>query len=260
VGAREISDHYPLELTLCVPAVGGGGGGVDNFSCTDGRRNGAEAGVDCGGQCSHACGTVAVRVTLSMPLSAIPVGSSARSVFEASFKADVAQMLNVSVARVAVTGITAGSVVVEFSVLPATGLSHGPSVSAAQTEMALLGSMPGSTTLAGHSVSAVSAQLIGGVAPLGSTHDCGRPVCPPGPGGIGATANSSSSVRTAGSSSLGSADGGDTATTGAKVAGVVAVGLLLLAVIAFCVVRRKKTPPWPTGVSPSESAGMLGEK
>jgi hypothetical protein len=233
------------------------------ISCTDGVKNGAETGVDCGGQC-HACGTVTTAVTLSMQLSTIPVGSSARATFETSFKADVSQMLNISATRVTVNSITAGSVVVEFSVSPSTGLSQGQNVTAAQTETTLLGDMPGSTTLAGQSVSAVSAQLISGAAPpppAGSNTRCGRPVCSTGTGGIGVTANGApvstddgSAAAAAAAAAAGAKAEGDTDTArpGVKVVGVAVVGVLVLALIAYCALSRK--PPKPNDMPPAEAA------
>jgi hypothetical protein len=64
-------------------------------------------------------GTVTARLILDLDLASIALGSVARVEFESRFRLDVAYLLgNISSARVLIDAISAGSVVVDFSVLP----------------------------------------------------------------------------------------------------------------------------------------------
>eukprot|EP01048_Picozoa_sp_COSAG05_P022472 COSAG05_NODE_4509_length_1483_cov_12.553468_2_plen_322_part_01 len=62
--------------------------------------------------------TLSSSLTLPMELAAIAPGTSARGAFEAGFRSDVAAALGVSMERIVILAISAGSVVVDFAVTP----------------------------------------------------------------------------------------------------------------------------------------------
>jgi hypothetical protein len=64
--------------------------------------------------------SVQADVTLDIDISSISPGTAARAEFEASFAADMAALLGVQRSRIQIIGITGGSAVVQFSVLPST--------------------------------------------------------------------------------------------------------------------------------------------
>ena len=68
--------------------------------------------------CCKASAPVNVVLSLATDIASIPTGTNARATFEHNFRVDVARNLGVGSSRITIVGITAGSVNVEFQVLP----------------------------------------------------------------------------------------------------------------------------------------------
>jgi len=101
--------------------------------------------------------SVGVTLTLSLNISAAgAVGTPARATFVQQFAADVATALNTSASRVNVTGIRAGSIIVDFTLLPsATGSPAHVLAAALVADVA----SPNSRLAAGTITSAVNASV-----------------------------------------------------------------------------------------------------
>lgn len=80
--------------------------------------------------CPAPATAVVATLTLNVDITTIPVGSTQRQTFVTNFKAGVATMLSVDATRIQVNSITAGSVKVNFAVLPPADGSANIAVSA----------------------------------------------------------------------------------------------------------------------------------
>jgi hypothetical protein len=77
----------------------------------------------------YATNAVSAQVTLQISIEQIPPGSPARVTFAANFGTGMAKALGVNKTRISITGIYAGSAIVDFTVLPdASGTAIAPAV------------------------------------------------------------------------------------------------------------------------------------